>query len=515
MSLSPSDPVRKVVIVGGGTTGWMCAAAMGRFFASGGPRVVLIESDDIGTVGVGEATIPPLRDFNAILGLDEDEFVRETQGTFKLGIEFVDWNRLGGRYLHPFGFHGRDTVDHRFHQLWLRLRNEFGDEASGPLGDYNINAVAARSGRFSRPSGGPKAILSSLQYAFHFDAGLYGKFLRRYAEARKVLRIEGRVTKVNQRATDGFLTSVTLRDGREIAGDLFIDCSGFRGLLIEQTLRAGFRDWGHWLPCNRAIAVPTKNVGPATPYTRSTAREAGWQWRIPLQHRTGNGYVYSNNHITDEEAQTTLLENLGGDALAEPRRLAFNAGHRERLWDRNVVALGLAGGFLEPLESTSIHLVQTGITRLLTLFPDKGFTQVDIDEFNRRSTLEYEQVRDFIVLHYKATARADTAFWREVQAMEIPDSLGHRVELFRSKGRIFCSSDELFTLDSWLAVLLGQDVTPSGHDPLVDAIPELDLKRNMQILRDKIRDAAASLPRHEDYIAAHCAASPIINQTNH
>lgn len=506
MNPKPAKPVKKVVIVGGGTSGWMCAAAMGRFFASSGPEVVLIESDDIGTVGVGEATIPPLQEFNTFLGIDENEFVRATQGTFKLGIEFADWNRLGGRYLHPFGFHGRDTQEHRFHQLWLRLRQEIGEDAAGDITDYNVTGVAARLGRFSRPSGGPNSILSTIHYAFHFDAGLYARFLRTYAEARRVKRLEGIIVGVNQRPSDGFIRSVTLKDGREIEGDLFIDCSGFRGLLIEQTLKAGYREWGQWLPCNRALAVPSENVGPPSPYTRSTAREAGWQWRIPLQHRTGNGYVYSSDHIDDEAAQETLLANLAGKPLAEPRKLSFTAGHRNKLWDRNVVAIGLAGGFLEPLESTSIHMVQTGITRLMTLFPDKGFAQVDIDEFNNQSILEYEQVRDFIILHYKATVRDDTPFWRRVRDMDVPDSLRHKMDLFRSKGRIFRSHGELFTLDSWLAVLVGQDVAPIGHDPIVDSIPLESLQRNMHALKAGVGAAAVSLPTHEAFIASQCAA---------
>lgn len=501
MTAAAHGPVANVVIVGGGTAGWMCAAAMARML---GQRVsvTVVESDEIGTVGVGEATIPTIQTFNQILGLNEDDFMRHTQASFKLGIEFVDWDVQGERYLHPFGVHGRDALEYRFHQLWLRLRDLTSD--AGDIGDYNISSVAARLGRFSRPRGGPDTILSTLGYAFHFDAGLYARYLRAYAEKRGIVRVEGLITGVDQHPETGFVQSLCLKDGRKISGDLFVDCSGFRGLLIEQTLKAGYEDWSRWLPCNSAVAVPCESAPELLPYTRATADAAGWRWRIPLQHRIGNGYVYSSAHIEDDAAEAQLLRNLDGKPLATPRRLRFTAGHRKKMWDRNVVALGLAGGFIEPLESTSIHLIQVGIMRLLTLFPDMGFAQADIDEFNRASCLEYEQVRDFIILHYKATRRMDTDFWRRCGDMDVPATLHHKMELFRSRGHIFRSQDELFTVDSWLAVMVGQGLVPRGHDPMVDTIDEADLKHNMLGLKAGVYKTAEALPGHAAYIAANC-----------
>ena len=505
MTRITQGPIRNIVIVGGGTAGWMCAAACGRFFAQSGPKVTVVESEEIGTVGVGEATIPTLKTFNDILGLNEDDFIRQTQGTMKLGIEFVDWSDLGSRYIHPFGTHGRDRIDIKFHQLWLKLKTVFPDEA-GQIGDYNLSAIAARLQRFDRPVGGSDGLLSTLGYAFHFNAGLYARYLRSYAEARGIQRIEGMITGVNQYSEDGFVRSVTLKDGLEIAGDLFIDCSGFRGLLIEQALKTGYTDWRQWLPCDRAVAIPCESDGPPLPYTRSTADSAGWRWRIPLQNRIGNGYVYSCDHLSADQAVEQLVMKLDGNPLAEPRHLQFTAGHRNRFWDKNVVALGLAGGFIEPLESTSIHFIQTGIMRLITLFPDLGFSQVDIDEFNKASALEYEQVRDFIILHYKATRRNDTPFWLRCRDMDIPDSLRHKMELFRSKGRIFRYADDLFTVDSWLAVMLGQGLVPSAHDPIADTIELDDIRRNLAALRNALYKRAQAMPTHESFIKTCCAA---------
>jgi tryptophan halogenase len=494
-----------VVIVGGGTAGWMCAAALAKILPRGQVRLTLIESDEIGTVGVGEATIPSLLTFNRILGLDETDFVRSTHATFKLGIEFVDWQVLGQRYLHPFGVHGRDTPEFKFLQLWLRLK-QAGSGPAGDIGDYNLNTLAAKLGRFARPSGEAAWPFCALRYAFHFDAALYARYLRGYAEGRGVVREEGRIVHVRQRADDGFIEGLDLQDGRRIEGDLFIDCSGFRGLLIEETLKAGYEDWSRYLPCDRAVAVPSALVGPPDPYTRATADSAGWRWRIPLQHRMGNGYVYCSDYISDDAARTQVLAKLEGQALAEPRQLRFKAGHRKRLWVKNCIAVGLAGGFIEPLESTSIHLIQTGLLRLATLFPDKGFAQPDIDEFNRSSVREYEHVRDFIILHYKATAREDAPFWRRQRDMQIPDSLAHRIALFESKGRIFRQQEELFADDSWLAVLLGQGIVPSGYDPLVEGLSLEDIGRNLAGLRTAILKTAQALPTHQDFIEKACKA---------
>jgi tryptophan halogenase len=507
---TPPTPIERIVIVGGGSSGWMCAAALSRMVPADRVAITLIESDDIGVIGVGEATIPTLTKFNHFLGIDEDAFVRATSGTFKLGIEFVDWRKVGERYFHPFGNNGRDTEDFTFHQLYLKLRHMAGDDPAlreqyGDLSDYNMSAVAARLGRFSRPSGGPSSVLSSISHAYHFDAGRYGQFLRRYAEARGVRRLEGRIVSVQQRPEDGFLESLTLADGRAIPGDLFIDCSGFRGLLIEQTLKAGFEDWSRYLPCDRALAVPCAAVSEPTPYTRSTADEAGWRWRIPLQHRVGNGHVYCSGFIDDDRARRHLLAGLDGKALDEPRPIRFTTGHRKAFWVKNCVAIGLAGGFIEPLESTSIHLVQRGVARLVRLFPDKGFDSAEIAQFNRESITEYEELRDFIVLHYKANER-DEPFWRYCREMEAPASLAHKIELFRSKGRVFRLQEELFSENSWMSVMLGQGVIPRGYDALVDKIPEETLVKNLAHLKGAMLRAAESLPTHRAFIEKNCAA---------
>jgi tryptophan halogenase len=494
-----SGPVRSVVIVGGGTSGWMCAAALSRLIAHAGVSVTLIESEEIGTVGVGEATIPSLLQFNAMLGLDENDFLRNTQGTFKLGIEFVDWSRVGSRYIHPFGTFGVDAQGIKFHQLWLKLA-QLGEADVGDLGDYNLCTVAARLARFARPGGDRNSVLSSLRYAFHFDAGLYARYLRTYSEGRGVVRIEGKIVQVKRKSENGFIDSVLLADGRDVPGELFIDCSGFRGLLIEQTLQAGFESWSHWLPCDRAVAVPCESSGTLLPYTRSTADTAGWRWRIPLQHRIGNGYVYCSDFISDQAAKEQLLSNLDGAPLAEPRVLKFAAGRRKKFWDKNCVAIGLAGGFIEPLESTSIHLGQTGIAKLLALFPDRGFSRVEIDAYNQATALEYERVRDFIILHYEATERDDTPFWRRCRDMDVPESLHQKIQLFRSKGRVLRWQEDLFTEDSWIAVMLGQGIVPSGYDPLVDSLPLEKLRQFVRHIKDVVAKTAQAMPTHENFI---------------
>ena len=508
-SSRPSDDQRisSVVIVGGGTAGWMCAAALARLIPHAGVSVTLIESDEIGTVGVGEATIPTLLTFNQQLGLDEDEFLRETQGTFKLGIEFVDWRELGHRYIHPFGTFGLDIQAIKFHQLWLRLARSSQGADSGELGDYNLCTVAAKLQRFARPTGGPSSVLSSLRYAFHFDAGLYAKYLRKYSEKRGVVRLEGMIEHVDLDPQSGFIRSVRLRDGREIQGQLFLDCSGFRSLLLQKTLGIRFESWNHWLPCDRAIAIPCANSGPPLPYTRSTADIAGWRWRIPLQHRVGNGYVYSGRFLSDEQARERVITTLDGEPLAEPRVLRFTPGRCEKFWERNCIGIGLAGGFIEPLESTSIHLIQTGIARLLAFFPDRSFAAPEIAEYNRATALEYEQVRDFIVLHYKANQRDDSAFWRECREMSIPDTLQQKMALFRSKGRVLRRQEDLFTEDSWIAVMLGQGVEPLGYDPLADSLPLANTHDFVQHVREVIGKTARAMPSHQQFIAEHCSAS--------
>lgn len=494
-----AQPIRRILIVGGGTAGWMAAAALQRTL---GPhaRVTLVESDDIGIVGVGEATVPPIRDFNSLIGLDEAEFMRETRATLKLGILFRDWGKLGSTYAHPFGTFGPGPTLGDFNQVWL---NQNSAGAPTDLWDYSVCARAMAAGKAGARDPDPRSPLHTLFTAYHFDAGLYARYLRRVCEGRGVERVEGKVVEVVQRPDDGFIESVTLEDGRSLSADLFIDCSGFRGLLIEGALKAGYEDWSHWLPVNRAMAVPCTRVGPATPYTTSTALEAGWQWRIELQHRTGNGYVYCSDHIDDDRARETLLANLDGEPLAEPRPLRFVTGRRRKYWDRNVVALGLSSGFIEPLESTSIHLVQSGIYRLLQHFPDTDFSPVNIETYNARMGREVELVRDFVILHYHATQRDDSPFWRQVAAMPVPDSLSERVEIFRDRGMLFqVHADEYFSQGSWMAVMYGQGITPRGASPLYAWRDTARTAASLRQLSDGLARTVAGLPDHEAYLKA-------------
>jgi tryptophan halogenase len=502
--MDPSQPLRRIVIVGGGTAGWMTAAACARFLERGW-QITLVESDAIGTVGVGEATIPQIRLFNAGLGIDEDAFLAATQGSFKLGIEFVDWDRPGSRYMHAFGEVGRGLGLLPFHHWWLAAHAAGKAE---PLGRYSLNEQAARALKFDRL--GPRHGLPPLVWAYHFDAGLYAAFLRRFAEARGVVRHEGRIASVESAGDQ--VQAVHLDDGRRIAGDLFVDCSGFRGLLINQTLGSGWHDWSHWLPCDRAVAVPSARVGNLagafTPYTRATARAAGWQWRIPLQHRTGNGHVYASKHLSDDEATAILLTNLDGPALAEPRGLQFQAGRRDRVWIGNTVAIGLASGFLEPLESTSIHLIQSGIARLLALLPGHASEMpVLAAEANRQAAREMEWIRDFIILHYKATTRTDTPFWRQMKMMDVPPELAERMALFAGTGRIRRDHDELFTEVAWAQVMIGQGVMPARPHPIVGTVDAPDLAGFLQTLAGGIDASVAALPDHAHFIARHCAAT--------
>ena len=502
--------IRRVVIVGGGTAGWMAAAAFARFLNNGYTEITLVESEEIGTVGVGEATIPPLINFNQMLGLDENAFLAATSGTFKLGIEFVDWGALGERYFHPFGNYGHDLQGVHFHQLWLR------EKARRPIDDisaWSISAMAAANGKFGRATGDARSPVRELFYAFHFDASLYARYLRDYAERAGIVRIEGKIAEVNQRPADGYVAAVTLEDGRRIEGDLFIDCSGFRGLLIEETLHTGYESYAQWLPCDRAVAVPCALPNPGEPdaFTRSTARKAGWQWRIPLQHRMGNGLVYCSKYLGDDEAEAQLLASLEGEQLAEPRRLQFTAGRRRDCWNRNVVALGLSSGFIEPLESTSIHLVQAGIQRLIALFPDKRFDPVERDEFNRQMHDLYEDIRDFIVLHYKATRRDDSPFWNQVRTMDVPESLQRKIDLFAGKGRLFREGYDLFSNPSWVAVCLGQGITPQGWEPAADALDEQKVASALEQMRRGYLDTAQRLPTHGEFLR-RTALSPLAAQ---
>lgn len=502
------EPVRRVLIVGGGTAGWIAASILLRV-AGEGLSIQLIESDAIGTVGVGEATIPTLQRLNELLGIPEDLFVKVSQATFKLGIEFRDWDKVGDAYIHTFGLLGKDTGLVDFHHYWLKMRQQ---GKVGPLEEYSINAAMCAANTFARASAKPehrKSPVARIGHAFHFDSGLFAQFLRKNCVERGVVRTEGRIVSVQQDPETEHVTSVTLDSGEVHAADLYIDCSGFRALLIGQTLGVDFEDWTHWLPCDRAWTVGCESVTPLLPYTRATAHPAGWGWRIPLQHRIGNGHVYSSAHMGDDEARAILLDNLDGPALGEPRQLRFVTGHRTRFMHKNVVAVGLAAGFLEPLESTSIHLIQSALLRLMRMFPNTGFDEADAEAYNRMTTLEFQQVRDFIVLHYHATHRDDTEFWRHVRDMDIPESLSEKMRLFAANGRVFRQQNELFAEDSWVQVLLGQGIMPRGYDPIVDNMTPEDIASMMVNVKGVIGQVAAQMPSHQAFIDEHCKAPPV------
>ncbi len=492
--------LRKLVIVGGGTAGWITAAAFARLLG-GRLAIELVESEAIGTVGVGEATIPQIIRLNAILGLDENEFLRATAGTFKLGIEFVDWGRKGSRYLHTFGDTGLALGNVAFHHYWRRAHAE-GSGAS--LWDYSLHQLAADASRFGKLDRVGNTGMTGLAYAYHFDASRYALFLRAYAEGRGVTRTEGIVESVARDGESGDITAITLEGGREVAGDFFIDCTGFRALLLGQALGVGYQDWSKWLPCDRALAVPSERLPALVPYTRATARDAGWQWRIPLQHRTGNGHVYSSGFTTDEAAADTLMQGLDTKALGDPRPIRFTTGRREAFWAHNCAAIGLSSGFLEPLESTSIHLIQSHVSRLIQLFPREGDPAAMREEYNARCAAEFAQIRDFLILHYHRTDREDSEFWRYCKHMEVPESLTHKIALFAASGRVGRDVDDLFRDASWVQVMLGQGIVPADHDPMADQVSPAQLAEFLANVKTLTARAVAGLPSHEDYLARHC-----------
>lgn len=500
--VSPASPPRnaregrRIVVVGGGTAGWMTAAALSRF-CDPSWSITVVESEAIGTIGVGEATIPMIQNFNTALGIDEAEFISQTNGTYKLGIEFVGWGTPDSRYIHAFGLVGRGLGLLPFQHYWLRGRAE---GVAGPLSDYVLNNVACTANRFAhvlRQSGSP---LPPMPFAYHFDASLYAGFLRNYAETRGTIRIEGLIERVEIDGEQGHVIAVLLADGSTVEGDIFVDCSGFRGMLIEGALGTGWTDWSQWLPCDRAIAVPCEAVEPWLPYTRSSAREAGWQWRIPLQNRIGNGHVFCSSHMHEDTARDILLANLDGAPTGEPRTIRFTTGVRRASWNRNVFAIGLSSGFIEPLESTSIHLIQTAINRLLDYLPGTKPSDYDRENFNRRATREMEHIRDFIVLHYHANRREGQAFWDQLRAMEIPDTLTEKIEMFRAGGKVIREQDELFDVPGWVQVMLGQGVEPRAWHPLADQLTKDQLAQFLDTVKSAYFRDVARMPEHREYV---------------
>jgi tryptophan 7-halogenase len=491
-----SARIKKVVIAGGGTAGWMAAATLacqlGKVI-----EICLVESDEIGTVGVGEATIPPMQAFHKLLGIDEQEFMRAVQGTFKLGISFENWGKLNDTYIHSFGQTGKEFWAADFQHFWLKMR-ELGSTAE--FGDFCLELQAAKAGKFAITQ------QHRLNYAYHLDATLYAKFLRRYCEGYGVKRMEGKIAEVIKNTTTGFIESLKLGSGEIIEGDLFIDCTGFRGLLIEQTLHTGYEDWSHWLPADSAAAVQTESIGPAIPYTRSIAHASGWQWQIPLQHRVGNGLVYCSRYLSDDDAKKTLLANINGKLMTEPRIIKFRTGRRLKGWNKNCIALGLASGFIEPLESTSIHLIMSCVMRLIKLFPFDEIRAVDVEEYNQQTKIEAERIRDFIILHYHATQRDDSAFWRHCREMDIPESLAHRIELFSESARVFKGDSEIFRVDSWTQVMLGQGIMPKTYHPIVNMMNMNELQQSLKEFSAGIKERVKHMPTHAEFVRGYCHA---------
>jgi tryptophan halogenase len=500
-----ADKIRKVIVLGGGSAGWMTAAALGKISRQTKIQVQLIESDAIGTIGVGEATLTALQGFNRMLGIDEDEFVKETQATFKLGIKFVDWGQIGDVYHHAFGVLGKPMGNAKFYQYWLKMRAL--DKAE-TFENYALNAVASEQKKFMRAFDAGNSPLSGLDHGFHLDASLYAKYLAKLAKSWGVQRTEGKVSEVKQ-DTNGFIKSLTLENGSEHKADFFIDCSGFKALLIGETLKTEFEDWSHWLPCDRAITVQTENTQQPWPYTQATAQKAGWQWRIPLQHRVGNGHVYSSQYMSDDEAKSILLKNVEGALLTEPKVIEFQTGYRKQSWHKNCLAIGLSSGFIEPLESTSLHLVQSAIEQLFKFFPSMNFDQADINEYNCQTNYKIECIRNLLITHYCVTKRDDSKFWQYCRTMSVPPEVTQKIEQFRKNGRIFRFNDNMYDSISWFQVMNGQGLTPQSYDPLVDLIPEQTIDKELQNVLSVIRKSADYMPSHQEFIDEHCQAESI------
>ena len=503
--MAHQDNIASIVIAGGGTAGWMTAAALSAVLPPHLCSITLVESDEIGAIGVGEATIPPIQLFNRLAQVDDGAFIEATGATFKLGIEFANWRTGSDRYFHPFGRYGDDFGAAPFHQHWLRA-HLLGDPT--PISEYSLTTKAAYDGNFRWPDAAANSVYSTLAFAYHFDALRYGQHLRSLAEARGAIRREGKIVGVTLDRETGRIESLRLDDGGELTGELFIDCTGFRALLIGEALGVGYQDWSRYLPCNRALAVPTDVVDLDTPYTRATAHSAGWQWRIPLQHRLGNGLVFCDAFWSEDEAAHVLLSNLEGEPLSDPRPIRFQTGRRERFWEKNCIAIGLSAGFLEPLESTSIHLIQTSITRLLGFFPTRSFDPLVTGEYNRHATNEYDRTRDFLLLHYHATERSDSEFWNHCRTMPITDTLAEKLEMFRGSGRLLKRDYDFFQDASWLAVMLGQGIEPTSYDPLTESIRPLDLDRVLRGMRATIAKASTEMPSHARFLSQFGSVVP-------
>jgi tryptophan halogenase len=504
MNQSSSNRIRKIVIAGGGTAGWMSAAALASMLSPDNVQIVLVESEEIGTVGVGEATIPDIISFNRMLGIDEAEFLKATKGTFKLGIEFSDWGKLGDKYFHPFGNHGADMNGIDFHQYWLHTR-QAGN--SNSLEEYSMCAVAAKNMKFALPNDNPRSLLSQIGYAYHFDATAYALFLRDYAEKRGVIRIEGRIEQIVQDEKTENISALVMQNNQRVEGDFFFDCTGFKAKLLGETLGVPFHDWSKWLPCNSAQAVASERRGELLPYTKSMAKTAGWQWRIPTQHRTGNGHIYCSDFMDDQQATDILMQGLDAPALSDPRTIRFTTGCRDKFWHKNCVAIGLSSGFLEPLESTSIFLIQQGISRFIALYPSLTPAAKVVEEYNRLMTREFNQVRDFIILHYKATQRTDSEFWRYCKNMSIPDSLQHKMELFQCAGRVFRDDHELFSTSSWVAVMTGQNIYPETPEPMLLGVPIQNIEKSLQSMQRAMQQTSIQMPTHAEFIKNYAGSS--------
>jgi tryptophan halogenase len=492
---------QNIVILGGGAAGWIAAALLARRTDRQRVRITLVESEEIGIIGVGEATVPILAQCNAMLGIDEFDFIRSTQGTFKLGIEFCNWGVAGNRHFHAFSDYGHPVEGVSAHHYWLRLRQS-GDDR--PIDDYSFAYAVAKNNNFA-PSDPQN---SRYHHAYHFDAALYARYLRDVATGMGVQRIEGKMTHFDLDGESGNIATIHLANGVAVSGDLFLDCTGFASELLGKALETPFVDWSRWLLCDSAIAVPSKRSGAIPPFTRSTAHVGGWRWTIPLQHRAGNGMVYSSDFWSDDAARDALLGSIEGERLAEPRLFRFTSGHRRQFWNRNCVGIGFASSFLEPLESTGLQLIIVGVLKLLQYFPERMIDPVLRDQYNRLSTREIERIRDFIIAHYHLSRRPEP-LWAACREMEIPDSLRHKLDVWNASGQIALEDAESYMEPSWVAILLGNGAVPVHYSVLADLHPLEQIGTGMKLRREEIVHSAQAVTSHRDFIERHCRAEPV------